>query len=240
MTIPTLAGIIDRRMLINYRVDPTVLQNILPPPFRPVVVGGFGMAGICLIRLKHVRPKGLPEFAGLSSENGAHRIAVTLTENGVSKQGVYIPRRDTSSAFNTWVGGRLFPGVHHRAAFTVNERQGHLAVSFTSADGTFLSIDAEESNHWNPNSVFENLEQASDFFKNGSHGYSPDTRGAYDGLALKAFAWKVTPLQVQGVRSSFFEDRSRFPEGAVTFDNALLMKNIAHEWDSLATLRTEA
>lgn len=240
MTIPTLSGVIDRRMLINYRVAPSVLQNVLPSPFRPLLAGGFGMAGICLIRLKHVRPKGLPEIVGLSSENGAHRIAVEWTENGVTKHGVYIPRRDTSSPFNALVGGRLFPGMHHRAAFTVNEHEKHLAVSFTSTDGTFLSIDAEESNDWNSTSVFGNLEQASDFFKRGAHGYSPDARGAYDGLALKAFSWKVTPLQVHGVRSSFFEDRSRFPEGSITFDNALLMKNIAHEWASLATLHAEA
>lgn len=34
------------------------------------------IVGICLIRLKNIKPKGFLDFLGLSSENGAHRIAV--------------------------------------------------------------------------------------------------------------------------------------------------------------------
>ena len=52
MRIPTIRGIIDRRVLVNFRVDPDVLARVCPPPFRPQVVNGFGVAGICLIRLK--------------------------------------------------------------------------------------------------------------------------------------------------------------------------------------------
>ena len=93
MKIPKIKGIIDRRILINYQIDQNVLENYLPKPFRPKLVKGKGVAGICLIRLKEIRPKGLPKQFGISSENGAHRIAVEWTENGIIKEGVYIPRR---------------------------------------------------------------------------------------------------------------------------------------------------
>ncbi len=76
MNIPTIVGTIDRRILINYQIDKEVLSNFLPDPFRPKLVNDTGVAGICLIRLKHIRPKGLPKAVGISSENGAHRIAV--------------------------------------------------------------------------------------------------------------------------------------------------------------------
>ena len=76
MRIPVIRGTIDRRILINYRVDPAVLTKMLPRPFRPKLVNGMGMAGVCLIRLKQVRPRLLPGFLGISSENAAHRIAV--------------------------------------------------------------------------------------------------------------------------------------------------------------------
>jgi len=76
--IPKIKGIIDRRILINYQVDREVLGNFLPKPFKPKLVNGKGIAGICLIRLKEIRPKGLPKFMGISSENGAHRIAVGI------------------------------------------------------------------------------------------------------------------------------------------------------------------
>ena len=91
MRIPTIQGLIDRPVLVNFRVDPDVLSRICPSPFRPQTVNGFGVAGICLIRLKHIRPRILPSFLGISSENAAHRIAVEWDSNGVTKTGVYIP-----------------------------------------------------------------------------------------------------------------------------------------------------
>src|SRR4051812_12690190 len=109
MRIPVIRGVIDRRILVNYRVAPQVLAKFLPVPFRPKLIQGVGMAGVCLIRLKHIRPRSFPLPLGLSSENAAHRIAVEWE----GREGVYIPRRDTSSRINAAVGGRLFPGVHH-------------------------------------------------------------------------------------------------------------------------------
>jgi hypothetical protein len=45
--------------------------------------------------------------------------------------------------------------------------------------------------------------------------------------------WKITPLAVERVYSSYFADESRFPPGSVEFDCALLMRNIPHEWHRL-------
>jgi len=47
----------------------------------------------------------------ISSENGAHRIAVEWEENGTLKEGAYIPRRDTSSTLNSLAGVTIFPGA---------------------------------------------------------------------------------------------------------------------------------
>ena len=237
MKIPRIKGIIERRILINYQVDKEVLTNYLPKPFKPKLVNGKGIAGICLIRLKEIRPKGLPKQIGISSENGAHRIAVEWTENGVQKEGVYIPRRDTSSKLNSLAGGIVFPGIHHLADFTVKESNGNYEVGFVSDDKTSLSIKASETKIWNHESVFENLKCVSDFFENGSIGYSPD-KNDYDGLELKVYNWKVSLLNVENVKSSFFENESIFPKGSVKFDNALLMKDIEHEWIGLNKIKT--
>ena len=233
MRIPTIQGIIDRRILINYTIDPAIIQNILPQPFRPQIYRDKAIVGVCLIRLKHIRPKGLPGFMGLSSENGAHRIAVEWTEKDETKQGVYIPRRDTSSMFNTLAGGRIFPGRHFHARFDVKEGDGNYQVAFKSSDGAFISIDAKKSENFNPDSIFQNFENASRFFEGGAVGYSPNS-SKYEGLQLKTFNWKMEPLQVASVQSSFFEDETLFPRGSAQFDNALLMTQIEHEWHSVS------
>src|SRR5687767_2154390 len=116
MALPTIHGVIRRRILVNFRVDPVVIQRLLPEPFRPKLYGSAALAGICLIRLEQIRPRPFPAAMGLSSENAAHRIAVEwTTPAGEEREGVYIPRRDSDSLVNYLVGGRLFPGEHHRA-----------------------------------------------------------------------------------------------------------------------------
>jgi hypothetical protein len=164
MKVPRIQGIIDRRILANYRVDPAAIAPLLPPPFRPQRFAGHAIAGICLIRLRQIRPRGVPAFFGLSSENAAHRIAVEWDDGGETRRGVYIPRRDSSSRLNALAGGRLFPGVHHHASFTVRETRDHLDVSVRSDDGgSRVSIDAAVATRLPSGSVFPDLGAASAF-----------------------------------------------------------------------------
>lgn len=232
MRLPTMTGMIDRRMLVNFRVEPQVLARFLPPPFQPKLIHGYGMAGICLIRLKEIRPAGLPAWMGVGSENAAHRIAVTWEEDGTEKEGVYIPRRDSSSALNHLVGGRIFPGYHHAARFEVQEQNGSYSIQLQSTDGdTRVSVQATRSDTLPSTSIFNSLAEASVFFRAGALGYSTTPRtGIYDGLELLTNEWRVEPLTVESVDSSFFADTRYFSPGSVTFDCALLMEQIAHEW----------
>ena len=82
MKLPVVRGTIDRRILANYRIDPIVMGAVLPQPFRPKIVNGFGIGGICLIRLKSIRPRYFPFRWGFGSENAAHRIAVEWDVGG--------------------------------------------------------------------------------------------------------------------------------------------------------------
>jgi hypothetical protein len=241
MRIPVVRGIIDRRILVNYRVDPEVLARILPKPFQPKLANGVGMAGVCLIRLRHIRPRLLPAFLGISSENAAHRIAVEWEEESERRTGVFIPRRDTSSRFNTLVGGRLFPGEHHHAKFRVQEQDDRYQVVLDSDDRcTHLAVEGHVAPELPQSSVFRSLGQASEFFEQGSLGYSVTGQaGRFDGLELRSFAWKVQSLAVEKVESSFFENRALFPPGSVEFDCALLMRGIDHEWHGRKMLYTD-
>lgn len=235
MKIPTIHGIIERRILVNYVAEPEVVEKILPKPFRPKLYKGKAIVGICLIRLKNIKPKGLPNFIGVNSENGAHRIAVEWDENGKTKEGVFIPRRDTSLKLNALVGGKIFPGKHYLATFNVKEQNNHFHIDFLSSDNTTIEIDAKLNHKLNDNSIFETIENVSAFFEKGSVGYSPNGKN-FDGLKLETYKWEVKPLEVENVKSSFFENKDIFPTGSIQFDNAILMENIEHEWKSLKTI----
>ncbi|MGJ1286554.1 DUF2071 domain-containing protein [Sphingobacterium spiritivorum] len=232
MKIPVIHGYIERRLLINYTVDPEIVSGILPGPFRPKLYKGKAIVGICLIRLKHIKPKGIPDFLGIGSENAAHRIAVEWDEEDIVKEGVYIPRRDTSSRINAVVGGRIFPGKHHLATFDVKEKQHAYHIDILSSDQTSVSIFAALSDTFTKDSIFGTLDEVADFFEKGCDGYSPNGK-SFDGLRLHTYQWKVKPLKVDHLSSSFFEDEHIFPKNSISFDNAILMENIEHEWHSL-------
>lgn len=233
MQVPKIQGVIKRRLLVNFRVTPEVIRPLLPHPFRPKLHNGFAWAGICLIRLEQIRPVGLPAFLGVSSENAAHRIAVEWEDAaGGLREGVYIPRRDSGSLLNQLAGGRLFPGTHHAATFSVTDNRDQIDFSMRSKDGkVFVNLSGQTAHELPASSCFASLTESSDFFKTGSLGYSPGrTPAKSDGLVLHTDAWLVRALAVSSVQSSYFEDRARFPSDSIQFDHALVMRDIPHEW----------
>ncbi|UQB69539.1 DUF2071 domain-containing protein [Epilithonimonas zeae] len=236
MRIPTILGIIERRMLVNYIVEPKFVEKILPKPFKPKLYKDKAIIGICLIRLKNIKPKGFPNFIGINSENGAHRIAVEWDENGEMKEGVYIARRDTNLKLNSLIGGRIFPGRHYYAKFNVKEENHNYHLDFKCSDNTTIEIDAKLVSEFSSNSIFKSIDNVSDFFEKGSVGYSPNGN-CFEGLKLETYHWEIKPLEVSNVKSSFFDNQDVFPEGSIQFDNAVLMENIEHEWKSLRSIK---
>ncbi|QTN33343.1 DUF2071 domain-containing protein [Akkermansiaceae bacterium] len=242
MRIPAISGIIRRRILLNYRVSPDIAAALVPSRFRPKLVRGHAIAGICLIRLEEIRPKGLPGFLGISSENSAHRIAVEWEgDDGEAREGVFVPRRDTGSRLNSLAGGRLFPGVHHFSEFRAIDRDGNISLRVDAGDATpLVDLELRGSCDFPGTSVFASLTEASEFFEAGCIGYSarPDSC-RLDGLLLKASGWKVSPLEVLRAASSFYDDPSIFPPGSIALDHALLMRDISHEWHSEPEMRSD-
>jgi hypothetical protein len=228
--------------VVNFRVEPEVLRPHVPEPFQIRTVAGYAMAGICLIRLEHIRPKSLHGRLGLASENVAYRVAVRWASEGQTHDGVFIPRRDTSSTLQARLGGRIFPGLYRHATFTTRDEDGAITISCRTTDGRGdVDLVAHESDRFPTSSVFGSLDAASAFFEEGAIGYSTGSdQGRLDGLLLRSTTWSVSPLEIDHVESTFFGDPARFPRGSVTFDNALLMRNIAHEWQALPALEGAA
>ena len=243
MRLPALSGVIRRRILVNFRVQPEVMQRLLPAPFEPKLVGGSAMAGVCLIRLEQVRPRFLPPSLGFHSENAAHRVAVCWQdESGELREGVYVPRRDTDSLCTSLAGGRLFPGEQQHARFTVRDEDGVIDFAMESADGEVaIRLRGRTGLGMPAGSRFASVDEASAFFQAGSVGYSA-TRGGdrLDGMCLCTAVWQIEPLMLESIDSSFFADEAKFPPGSIELDSAFLMRNIPHEWQSVPDLQTAA
>jgi hypothetical protein len=238
MKRPALSSTIERRLLVNYRVDPDAAARLLPAPLRPQLVHGYAVAGICLLRLGEARPAGVPRALGLGSENAAHRFAVEWDGVHGVETGVYIPRRDTDSRLNAWAGGRLFPGEHHRAHFQVSETPDELNLAYTTTDRTTrVDVAVTVVEDLTGSDLFTDLDEASDFFRRGCTGYSATTAGDHlDGMQLETDAWEVSACRIRHGASTFFDDPDRFLPGSATLDCALVMRDLPAHWRPLPTM----
>jgi uncharacterized protein YqjF (DUF2071 family) len=185
--LPLIEGVIARRMLLNYRADPEVVQRLLPAPLRVDQRHGHAIVGVCLIRLENLRPRGVPGPLGLSSENMAHRVAIQYPASDGIRPGVFVWRRETDRRLVELLGGRLFPGVHQHARFQVSEHDNRLAMDVTSDDGRAdVRFSARVSHEWRQTPSFSSFGEVSEFFRKGDCGFSCSLRGdELEGLQLK-------------------------------------------------------
>lgn len=246
-----MSGTIERRLLVNYRVDPEALLPLLPDGLVPIDVQGSAIAGICMLRLTQVRPKGLPSAIGVTMESAAHRIGVQWTgSDGGLRTGVYIPVRHTASLAGALAGGRIFPGVHERADFTVTDEAAatgavdgaRVEVAFSAADGTQVDVRSTSTTEW-ASAAFPDFSDAKQFFRCAPIGWSP-RRGAtmdterqgridaerIEGVSMEADMTGATPIALSSVRSTFFDRLG----GAAELDSALVLRRVAVEWTALS------
>ncbi|MET4782481.1 DUF2071 domain-containing protein [Glaciihabitans sp. UYNi722] len=228
MRIPALAANIERRLLINFRLDPDVAQSLLPDTLRPQIVDGSAVAGVCLLRLGALRPTWFRPQIGWGAENAAHRIAVEWDDEAGTHHGVYIPERHSASWLPVAVGGRVFPGVHHHARFEGSETADRISVSMTSP-GMTVRADVAISPTFT-SGLFPTLADASAFFQAGSVGWSPARDGhRLQGLKLETDQWWVDSADALSIDSSFFD---ALPTGSATLDSVLVMRNVPITWST--------
>ena len=232
---------IERRLLVNYRIDPEAVTRLLPEPFRPQLVSGWAVGGVCFIRLGSLRPAHFPSVLGSRTENVAHRFAVEWDDVHGTQAGVFVPRRDTSSRLTALAGDKLFPGTYHRARFKVQEDATDLRIGVDSRDGTLaLSVSANEAPALG-GELFGSLEEALTFFRQGSLGFSPSGgTGGLVGVRLVSESWEGRSMSVGHMVSSMFDDNQVFPRGSCTLDSAFVMRDLPVRWRNEGKLESRS
>ena len=227
ITPPTLAATIERRLLLNYRVDPTVAQGLLPEGLRPQLVDGSAVAGICLLRLGGLRPSWFAPRVGWGAENAAHRIAVEWDDVHGVRTGVFIPERHTASRLAVLAGGRVFPGRHRLARFVSEESRERIRLTL-DFPATTVRADVRPTRAWS-STLFPTLDDASAFFQSGSVGWSPALDGrSLEGIRLATDSWTVSAAEPLAIESSFFDS---LPAGSAVLDDVLLMRDVPVTWN---------
>ena len=119
---------------------------------------------------------------------------------------------------------------------------GRIDLAIQSRDQSMsVRLAARETPDFPASSCFRTLAESSAFFEPGSVGFSV-TRDCcrLDGIRLDTHHWKVQNLAVENVESSFFDNPAAFPPGSATFDHALIMRDIPHDWHEVGAMTLPA
>src|SRR5262245_48966826 len=139
-------GTIRSRLLVNALVDPGEAARRLPDRVRPHATGDGTIVGCCLVDVAEVRPARWP-LVRTSFLAAAHRISVEWDdESGATTFGVYVPLRLTQSRAAVALGGRVFPGVHRRAAIRLTDDGRRVEWSVEAGDPYSVRVDASAQN----------------------------------------------------------------------------------------------
>ena len=234
MQLPVIRGVIDRRILVNYRVDPGVLAALLPAPFRPKLVAASGMVG----RLPdppeaRCGPRFLPPLAGdLLRERRPPRRR-RMGRGGRRREGVFVPRRDTDSRLNRLGGRAALP------------RRPLTTPAFTvRGDGRPLPRRPPQRRRRTSLSVVGGVNAAVAggvglrlargglrLLRGGLAGVLRDAPARpARGAGAAAPRWRVEPLAGRAGGVQLLRGPVALPAGVGRVRLALLMRGIDHEW----------
>lgn len=217
--VPVLRGTVDRRLVVTYRLDPAAAAGAVPDRFRPRTRDGHALGSLLLLRIRGLRPRGLPDRAGTTHHHALHRVAVEWSEGGRERTGAYVVRRASDSRLSALLGRWLAPGGAHHAAFELDVTDERVAATVSERSGVRAHVVGTPAEGLPYDSVFDSVPSAAAYFEADVAGHSPPDEG-YRGVALRMLDWEVTPLTVETASASFFDELG----DAATVDHAFVTR----------------
>lgn len=191
------------RLLVVYRLDPSLLCGLLPANLRARLVQGYAIGAACYTRLGAnplFRLNDRGRDAG--SDHLAYRFAVQRADG---TEATWIARRETSSWLEARCGAKLLRGEYGRSAFRVKEDAFAIELAVEGERGEEFYLRGEASGAAT-NSLFAGPQALEEFL-----GEDQPVR-PYDVFAPEADALDLAqhfapePLAVFESRSAFFAE----------------------------------
>lgn len=220
--IPTVRGLLRRRLLVNVLVDPDEAASRLPMGLRPHVVAGGTVVGCCMLDIEELRPSRLSPLVGVAIRAAAHRISAEWERSdGSTEVGVYVPIRLTDSRLAVVAGGRLFPGVHRDAEVEMVD-DGSSSSWFVD-DGDACSIRVRATAHADPTD--EVCEPIGGTCIGATIGLSPRRNGVLEGARMALSTRSARPVTIEELESTFLAGFSTAVPAP-----AYLMQDVSVAW----------
>ncbi|MBI3943230.1 MAG: DUF2071 domain-containing protein [Chloroflexi bacterium] len=230
--------------LVNFAIDPEVLQRALPPAIEPDLHQGRAYLSIVIAVMHKIRPAFLPERLGITYHQVVYRAVVRYQ----GKRGVYFLRSDADNFFMSLAGDWLTFFRFHYSQITYRkerDRKEHQCATFRlqPGDKAPAGIDAlydlgQKSKEMPPASHFSSLAEAQDFLVElfTAYGYDP-LSGKVDFVNIKRGEWHIDVVPDVRAEYTFMQDSPLFPPGSAQLDSVFYATHMPYYWYRLNTHR---
>ena len=225
-------GVLENTVLLNFRTDAELLRRLLPEPFEPRLVDGFGLISILMFRMRDLAcetDRGLPSPP---SEHVLYRIAVTWQQGTRTYHGMYILRHEVNSRLPIRQRRRgLFPVIGQPVRWGKSPWKGSFEWTLRNNRRLRLRVGAKIARSFSGGSVFDSLEHASEFFSRERAAIAPRyQKSVFANTHFLPLAWGVKPLHVHRLKTDFDHLENIFPAGKIVYDSALIWPEMPCRW----------
>jgi hypothetical protein len=229
MGISTLRADLVRRVIVNYALDPKLLEAKLPCSWmRPQLIRGAAIASFCVLDLERITVGAMPSALGIRNLNCAHRFGIVDARTGESA--VYVESRNTNSSFGALLTKLGCPGrhglvrarmLHEASAITVEVKMARTDYSFALRAHTAERFESK---------AFGDLDEFASFMSQGVRSYAPSRKEGFVTI-VDLFKPDPTfqPIEILEIRDSLIESWTG-KAAAASLDSAVMTDGGTYLW----------
>jgi len=212
----TMVGTLDRCWLFTFQTPESEAIRLLPDPLRPVTRAGLAFWNIVVSHVRAMRPKGMPQWLGVSYWHVAYRLyASFVTPGGETMEGLWFARSECDSRLMALAGNLATDYRFHTARITVDQDDAAVGIEIGSSDArSSARICRAAEPALPPCSAFGSIEEAASFLKYKPFGLSVDKRGRVCVVRIvrDESSWRSRAAHVVWQHWPFIEGKNVRPE----------------------------
>ncbi len=177
--IPPVRASLAERYLFNFRLPLQVCASYLPTSWLiPEEIRGFGVVSFCILDLRGITVAPLPTAVGLTSISCASRFAVWDTSGEQANHAVFVPERQTNSAFGSWFTRQGFSAPHPHVEAAMEHEEDQVSVRVSSREKGLLFSAVVRPSAASRSELFSSSREFAGFIAQGISSYGTSRHGS--------------------------------------------------------------
>ncbi len=222
--------------LVNFGMEPSLLQSLLPHPIQPDVYNGEAFLSVVVSELKDMRPTIIPKGLGFNFNQIVYRAIVACN----NERGVHFLRSDANNRFMC-LTGNLFSFFNFNYAginYSLEDSQHSISVSTNDKEADIIAnYDLSKATKEMPKySVFSSLDEAKSYFVELYVAFSA-MRNFSTAVRIQRTNWDLSVVHDKNAVYSFMDGSKMFPKGSTRLDSVFYVKNLFYHWYKLEKTR---